>query len=104
MENLWHIEEFIPYGRKNAVKRADLVNMIGLSDRLVRKLIEDARQSGVIIINMQDGRGYYRPEKREELEYYIRQEEGRAKSIHRNLKAAKKALRTIEGQLTLDEM
>ena len=104
MENLWHIEEFIPYGRKNAVKRADLVNMIGLSDRLVRKLIEDARQSGVIIINMQDGRGYYRPEKREDLEYYIRQEEGRAKSIHRNLKAAKKALREIEGQLTLDEM
>jgi len=104
MENLWHIEEFIPYGRKNAVKRADLVNMIGLSDRLVRKLIEDARQSGVIIINMQDGRGYYRPEKREDLEYYIRQEEGRAKSIHRNLKAAKKALRAIEGQLTLDEM
>lgn len=104
MENLWHIEEFIPYGRKNAVKRADLVNMIGLSDRVVRKLIEDARQSGVIIINMQDGRGYYRPEKREDLEYYIRQEEGRAKSIHRNLKAAKKALREIEGQLTLDEM
>ena len=92
MENLLHIEEFIPYGRKNAVKRADLVNMIGLSDRLVRKLIEDARQSGVIIINMQDGRGYYRPEGKEDLEYYIRQEEARAKSIHRNLKAAKKAL------------
>lgn len=104
MENLWHIEEYIPYGRNNAVKRADLVSMIGASDRLVRRMIEDARQSGVVIINMQDGRGYYRPEKREDLEYYIRQEEGRAKSIHRNLKAAKKALKAIEGQLTFDEM
>ena len=104
MENLSHIEEYIPYGRNNAVKRADLVSMIGASDRLVRRMIEDARQSGIVIINMQDGRGYYRPEKREDLEYYIRQEEGRVKSIHRNLKAAKKALRAIEGQLTLDEM
>lgn len=104
MENLLHIEEYIPYGRNNAVKRADLVSMIGASDRLVRRMIEDARQSGVVIINMQDGRGYYRPERKEDLEYYIRQEEGRAKSIHRNLKAAKKALRAIEGQLTLDEM
>lgn len=104
MENLLHIEEYIPYGRNNAVKRADLVSMIGASDRLVRRMIEDARQSGVVIINMQDGRGYYRPERKEDLEYYIRQEEGRAKSIHRNLKAAKKALREIEGQLTLDKM
>ena len=104
MENLSHIEEYIPYGRNNAIRRADLVNLIGMSDRVVRQMIEDARQSGVVIINMQDGRGYYRPERREDLEYYIRQEEGRAKSIHRNLKAAKKALKTIDGQLTLDEM
>jgi len=104
MENLSHIEEYIPYGRNNAIRRADLVNLIGMSDRVVRQMIEDARQSGIVIINMQDGRGYYRPEKREDLEYYIRQEEGRAKSIHRNLKAAKKALRTIDGQLTLDKM
>lgn len=104
MENLLRIEEFIPYGRNNAIRRADLVNLIGMSDRVVRQMIEDARQSGVVIINMQDGRGYYRPECKSDLEYYIRQEEGRAKSIHRNLKAAKKALRAIDGQLTLDKM
>lgn len=104
MENLLHIEDLIPFGRNNAVKRADLVNILGMSDRVVRKMIEEARQSGIVIINMQDGRGYYRPEGKEDLEGYIRQEEGRAKSIHRNLKAAKKALREIEGQLTFDEM
>lgn len=104
MDKLWSIEEFIPYGAKNAIKRRDLVNIIGLCDRTVRELIENARKAGTIIVNMQDGKGYFRPETRRELEIYIRQEEARAKSIHRNLKAAKKALREIEGQLTLDEM
>ena len=45
MENLWHIEEFIPYGAKNAIKRQDLVQIIGLCDRTVRELIENARKS-----------------------------------------------------------
>jgi DNA-binding transcriptional regulator LsrR (DeoR family) len=53
MENLLHIEDLIPFGRNNAVKRADLVNILGMSDRVVRKMIEDARQSGIVIINMQ---------------------------------------------------
>ena len=108
MENLFDIAEYIPYGADNAITRDELLKVAayfveGITDRGMRRLLEVSKQNGNIIINMQDGRGYFRPETREEIEMYIRQEERRAKTIHFNLKAAKKALRKMEGQLTLDD-
>lgn len=93
------IADLIPFGRENAIQRQTLVNvcrMYGLvddnnSDRKMRKLIERARLD-YVILNMQDGNGYYRPtkEETEELNKYIRQENKRAFSALRNIDLAKK--------------
>ena len=98
-----NIVDYIPFGEENAVERFELMDKIMKPDREIRRMIEDARRSGVIILNLSNGKGYFRPDKKEEILRYIRQEEARARSIHRNLKAAKKALRAIDGQLTLDD-
>lgn len=109
MDKMFDITEYIPYGADNAITREDLLDVAkyfveGISDREMRRLLEYSRQNGNIIINLQNGKGYFRPETREEIESYIRQEERRAKTIHFNLKSAKRALRKLEGQLILDEM
>lgn len=54
------VEEFIPYGRENAIPRKTLARIVGTSDRTLRKMIELARENGKIIINLQNGTGYYR--------------------------------------------
>lgn len=54
------IENSIPYGRENAISRDALVYLTGESDRRNRKNIEEARCAGHIIINAQDGEGYFR--------------------------------------------
>ncbi len=61
------IVDYIPVGRENAVTRRQLCELTGMRDRALRNAIEDARQSGEIIINAQDGRGYYRSEEPKDL-------------------------------------
>jgi hypothetical protein len=75
------IEEYIPFGRENAVTRQVLCALTGLSDRKVRKLIEDARREGCIICNDQDGAGYYQTADLDEIESQYRQQRSRALSI-----------------------
>lgn len=52
------IEQFIPVGSKNAIKREDLRILSGLPDRKLRDAIN---KSEALIINMQDGSGYFIP-------------------------------------------
>lgn len=89
------IERYIPFGRENAVTRAQLCTLTGLPDRKVRKEIEQARRSGFIIINQQDGKGYYQTDDLDEIERQYRQQRCRAlsvlsqqKHLRRRLKAA----------------
>ena len=78
---------FIPRGKQNAISRADLRNRTGLPDRLMRESIETARRNGHIILNMQDGRGYYRPsnpptpEEINDMVKQYKQDDHRAKSV-----------------------
>lgn len=97
------IVDLIPIGRENAISRNLLVQLcvqnglideslsVSGKDRLMRRLIEHARID-YTILNLSDGRGYYRPSKEDlmELQKYIRQEESRAKSTFKNLSMAKK--------------
>lgn len=97
------IADLIPIGSENAVSRDYLVTLCvknGLvdeklkpesRDRALRQLIEHARID-YTILNLSDGRGYYRPSREDlmELQKYIWQEESRAKSIFKNLSMAKK--------------
>lgn len=50
-----NIERFIPEGKENAVSREVLATRLGLPDRTVRKLIEEARDRGELICNDGDG-------------------------------------------------
>ena len=54
------IEVYIPHGAENAISRAMLAAITCDSDRRVRQRIEDARREGNIIINTQNGKGYFR--------------------------------------------
>lgn len=62
------IMTFIAKGKENAISRQELCVMLNLPDRQVRKLIQDARDRGEIILNAQDGAGYYTSDDVGELE------------------------------------
>lgn len=82
-------------GKRNAVKKRELVRITGLDERVFRKAIETLRRAGVCIIS--DAAGYYYPENRREIECYIRRVERTAKSHFYTLRAAKNALNELEG-------
>lgn len=56
-----NILNLIPQGKANAISRIELRYRAQLNDRAMRELIEQERRNGAIILNLQDGRGYYRP-------------------------------------------
>lgn len=88
------IVDYIPFGRENAVTRAQLRIVTGLNDRQIREQISQARRD-TVILNMQDGKGYFRPlpEERHLVESYAKQETARLKSIGWSLKSARKMLK-----------
>lgn len=97
-----NIIDLIPKGSDNAISREALLDKciwsgIALNDRAMRKAIEDARKS-VTILNMQDGRGYFLPDKNDQdkLRHYINQEHDRGLSILRNLNMANNLLSDME--------
>ena len=95
-----NIVDFIPEGSEKAISRRDLCRVTGLSDRVVRSLIEEARRETIIISN-NDGSGYWlypeHPTEAEKqlLNKYVKQQESRAKSIFYALRPAR--LRTKGG-------
>ena len=83
----------IPYGRDNAISRSMLAITMGTSDRRVRDLIEAARREGLIIINAQDGRGYYQTNDLDEIARQYRQDTARAMSILKRRKTMRRLLK-----------
>lgn len=71
------ITDYIPFGKENAVTRAHLRAATGLPDRKIREEIEQARRRGAIIINAQDGAGYYQSEDIKDIAKQYRQNERR---------------------------
>lgn len=89
------VEDLIPFGRENAISREALLmdcDRVGLcsDDRAMRRLIQRARID-TVILNNQNGNGYYRPTHDDllDLQRYINQEENRAKVIFKDIKKAK---------------
>ena len=56
-----NILDYIPFGKENAIRRGELIRLTGLDDRSMRKLIEKEQLNGNLILNMQDGKGYFQP-------------------------------------------
>lgn len=70
----------IPFGKENAVTREYLTAKTGLPDRQVRKAIEEIRRNH-IVLNDQDGKGYYRSYDLDDIERFYRQERARALAV-----------------------
>ncbi len=90
------IVEFIPVGKENAVTRGYLREVTGWNDRLVRKRIAEARKAGLLIINDQDGNGYYFADNIDEVRKQYKQDRARALSILARLKVARQILKEDE--------
>ena len=99
------IEDYIPYGKENAVTREELVRRTGISDRNIREMIAKARRT-TLILNLQDGKGYYRPtkEERADVERFVKQEKSRAMHIFWSICTAKDFLSQIDGQLDIRDI
>ena len=95
------ITDLIPTGHENAIGHELLTDKCihwGLidfrakdPDRCMRKLLHDAKLTNVII-NLQDGRGYFKPSEKDEgaLAWYIAQEKNRVKNASRPLRYAER--------------
>ena len=97
------IVELIPEGHANAIGHELLTAKCiayGLipdgvrdADRYMRKLLHDAKLKASIV-NMQDGKGYFRPTKDDVdlLKMYVRQEKARIKNVARPLRYTERLL------------
>ena len=83
----------IPFGRDNAIRRDVLAERLGTDDRTMRRALQTARDEGVIILNAQDGRGYYQSADLKEMEAQYRQDTARALSILKRRKALRRMLK-----------
>ena len=81
------------YGRRKAVSRAELSFLLDKSDREVRKLVEEARNCGYVIISLGTHGGYYLTNNVDEIHAYYLQEQARATSILRRLRKPRQILR-----------
>lgn len=82
----------IPFGKENAVTREHLAARTGLPDRQVRKAIEEIRRNH-IVLNDQDGKGYYRSYDLDDIERFYRQERARALAVLYRMKPMRILLR-----------
>ena len=90
-----NIEEYIPTGKDNAISRRQLVTLTRLTDRDVRRLINLARRT-TVIISADDGSGYYLPTEYEELRQYYARESARAGDIYKNLRVVAALMEDME--------
>lgn len=91
------IKKYIPKGHENAVSIDTLMAMTGMSNRMVRRAIAE---SDAIILNMQDGKGYFRMNPRTKAERafaekYSAQEKSRGWSVLRKAFRVDKKLNDI---------
>lgn len=83
--------ELIPKGRENAITMTQLRIMTGLSDRAVRKEIQDINESGTVMICREYKKGYYIPATEREAESYIRYSQSYLITLARKDRAMKRA-------------
>ena len=86
---------YLEIGKDKAKTREQLCELSGLCDRVVRREIEALRDKGIIIINNQDGKGYYISEDVEEMQRQFRQNQARAMSILRQQKHLRRRMAEV---------
>lgn len=83
------LTDIIPYGRENAVSRAYVARMSGLTDREIRNQIkrenEVLAESGCAVVSSASQKGYWKTDDPNEMEAYIHEQMHRAMKIIENL-------------------
>ena len=64
--------QYIPVGKNSPVTRLELRRLTGMSDRRIRYAIQDLQEEGHLIINHQDGRGYFLADSPEDVDIWLR--------------------------------
>jgi DNA-binding transcriptional regulator LsrR (DeoR family) len=100
------IMTFIAKGKENAISRQELCTLLNLPDRVVRKLIQEARDRGEVILNDQSGAGYWVSDDEGELKRQYNTNQRRARAILRQQKHIRRRLRALEqrDQVTMEEV
>lgn len=86
-----NIEDYIPAGRDNKISRQSLVQCTGLSDRVVRAYISEARARGQAIVGDPEG-GYYIAETDADMRILLGELMSRMKKLYSCYKAVEKGL------------
>lgn len=89
------VNYLIPVGQENAVTLEELARAVGTDKRCVRDAISQLRRE-FVILNMQDGNGYFKPSP-DEIELtkrWVKQEESRMKKLALSLRAGRKAVKS----------
>lgn len=96
------IQDYIPKGQMRSISRKELQELTGFTDREIREQIE---QSEALIINLQDGNGYFKPLPSEIdlVQKYYYQERKRALSVIKKLSKVRRWLKKI-GQTEIKEV
>lgn len=97
-----HIEDFVPVGHENAIKLNDLIAKTGLDNRKCRDMISRYNTRGEgLIINIQDGAGYFIPDETEQelVEIWMRLHISRIREEHKIIQAARAKLSIDPNQM-----
>lgn len=87
------------HGAANAIRTTRLAEMAGCDKRNLQSQVEQERASGALILSKcAQGGGYFLPADRAELVAFERTLRRRALGTLRSLRAARQALRIMEGQ------
>ena len=83
-----NILNVIPYGRENAISRAEIVRLTGIPDRDMRDYIKQLNtelvKHGEAILSSSGCRGYWRTSSIEEMKAYIAEAKHRQNQIMKN--------------------
>ncbi|MBR5286394.1 MAG: hypothetical protein IKU30_05785 [Clostridia bacterium] len=75
------LEHIIPYGKENAISRAELARQMNMPDRAMRKAVQIARTEGLLILNDGHGNGYYFSDNAEDLRRQLERTHRRALAL-----------------------
>ncbi|MBQ6264919.1 MAG: hypothetical protein IJK60_05660 [Clostridia bacterium] len=94
-----NILDYIPTGHANAISRRKLTELTGLNDRRNRNLIMKEKMQGALILNMEDGKGYFKPDLPAEIDLVRKafdKESGRCYAASTVMERLAEALVTFE--------
>ena len=92
------LELIRPRRKRNPISRAELSDLLKISDRQARSCIESLREEGVRICGTSCGNGYYFADNEEQFKQFIRDYESKAWTIIRRSRAMQNS---EEGQVSL---